>query len=62
MSLKLLPEDMDMISHQVKPDPMSDHNFIVTFDYPDCTRTYDGRAWSVQPKPVANNLFTTPQA
>lgn len=49
----------DLISHRVERE--SEHNYRVVFDYPDCTRTFDGRQWTVQDKPQPTNLFTNPQ-
>lgn len=45
----------DLIDHKVERE--SAHNFKVTFDYPDCTRTFDGRSWTVQARPQPSNIF-----
>ena len=40
----------DLISHKV--EKLGEHGAIVHFDYPDCTRSFDGRDWTVVAKPA----------
>jgi hypothetical protein len=35
-----------------KTERFDSHGVKVVFDYPDCTRTYDGREWTVVAKPA----------
>ena len=40
-----------MLSHRIisTPGPVYTQH-VAVFEYPDCTRTYDGRVWTVTPK------------
>ena len=56
--ISTLPTSPDLISHTIQSTGESpNRHHAVIFNYPDCTRTYDGRVWTVQPKVNNPNLF-----
>jgi hypothetical protein len=51
-NLPVYPSSPDLISHTIQSTGESPNkHHTVVFNYPDCTRTYDGRVWTVQAKP-----------
>jgi len=49
--LPTIPEARDLLSHHItQTGEFPKTTFTVVFDYPDCTRTFDGREWAVTAK------------
>lgn len=52
--LSAIPQSRDCISHSLRRDEDGLRvTWTVTFDYPDCIRTFDGAKWTVEAKETA---------
>jgi hypothetical protein len=60
--LSSIPGDRNMLSYKIAASGESPRkSFVAVFEYPDCTREFDGKNWKVtqdkRPQP-ARNIFT----
>lgn len=56
MKLSPTPTQRNLLSHKVViTGEMPRRDIVVHFDYPDCTRTFDGAHWTVTAKEQPND-------
>jgi len=50
-----IPDARDCLGHHIETSgEFPKTKFTVVFDYPECTRRFDGREWTVEAKPEQN--------
>lgn len=52
-TISLIPGQTNLVSYRLEKNVEGRFvAWIAVFEYPDCWRTYDGRAWGVLPKDI----------